>query len=73
MRCLTQHPSAAADILLMSNPFDSDNTKLQKTEIVNFSINNKQFSSNYIKKSQNNNIFFSKNPKNNNIILVISI
>ena len=28
MTCLTEHPSAAADIF----PFDSENTKLQTTE-----------------------------------------
>ena len=42
--------------ILMSNPLDSQKTKLLKTKTVDFSINNKQFSSNYFKKSQNNNI-----------------
>ena len=43
------------------------------TKIVDFSINNKQFSSNYFKKSKITILFLLKNPKNNNIILVISI
>ena len=34
----------------MSNTFDSQKTKLLKTKTVDFSINNKQFSSNYFKK-----------------------
>ena len=43
---------------LLSNPLDNPKTKLLKTKTVDFSINNKQFSSNYFKKSQNNNIIF---------------
>ena len=39
----------------MLNPLDSRKTKLLKTETVDFSINNKQFSSNYFKKIKNNN------------------
>ena len=58
----------------MSNPLDSQKTKLLKTKTVDFSINNKQFSSNYLKKKAKITILFLlKNPKNNNIILVISI
>ena len=57
----------------MLNPLDSQKTKLLKTKTVDFSINNKQFSSNYFKKSQDIILFLLKNPKNNNIILVISI
>ena len=41
---------------LLLNPLDSQKTKLLKTKTVFFSINNKQFSSNYFKKRQNNNI-----------------
>ena len=59
----------------MSNPLDSRKNELLKTKTVDFSINNKQFSSNYFKNSQNNNFIFIfiENPKNKNIILVISI
>ena len=47
-----------------SNPMDSWTTKLLKTKTVNFSTNNKQFPSNYVKKSQNNdNIFMEKSKK----------
>ena len=42
-----------------------------KTKTVDFSIYNKQFSSNYYKTSQNNDIICIENPKNNNSILVI--
>ena len=35
---------------LLSNPLDSQKTKLLKTKTVDFSINNKQFSSNIKKK-----------------------
>ena len=38
---------------VLSNPLDS-----RKTKTVDFSINDKQFSSNYFKKSQNNDIIF---------------
>ena len=44
----------------MSNPLDSQKTKLLKT--VDFSINSKQFSSNYLKKN-NNIIFIEKSNK----------
>ena len=44
--------------ILMSNPLDSQKTKLLKTKTVDFSINNKQFSSNHFKNSQNNNTIF---------------
>jgi hypothetical protein len=47
--------------------------KLLKTKTIDFSISNKQFSSNYLKKSQNNDTILLKNPKSNYIILVISI
>ena len=42
---------------------DSQKTKLLETKTVHFSINNKQFPSNYFKKSQNNNIIFIENSK----------
>ena len=48
---------------LLLNPFDSQKTKLLKTKTADFSINNKQFSSNYFKKSQNSNIIFIKKSK----------
>ena len=57
----------------MSNPLDSRKTKLLKTKTVDFSINDKQFLSNYLRKSQNNHIILIEKSKNNNIILVISI
>ena len=58
---------------LLSNPLDSQKTKLLKTKTADFSINNKQFSSNHFKKAKITILFLSKNPKNHNIILVISI
>ena len=55
----------------MSNPLDSQKTKLLKTKTVDICINNKQFSSNYFKKKAKITIsFLLKNPKNNNIIVV---
>ena len=51
------------NVLLMSNPLDSRKTKLLKTKTVDFSVNSKQFSSNYFKKSQNNNIIFVEKSK----------
>ena len=48
---------------LMSNPLDSRKTKLLKIKTVDFSIRSKLFSSNYFKKSQNNNIIFIKKSK----------
>ena len=58
----------------MLNPLDSPKTELLKTKGVDFSINNKQFSSSYfLKKDEIMLLCLSKNPKNNNIILVISI
>ena len=58
----------------MSNPLDSQKkiTKLLKTKTAEFSVNN-GLKSNCFKKSQNNNLIWLKNPKNNNIILIISI
>jgi hypothetical protein len=47
----------------LSNPLDSQKTKLLKTKTVDFSINSKQFSSNYFKKSQNNDIIFIEKSK----------
>ena len=50
----------------MWNPLDSPKTKLLKTENVDFSINNKKFSSNNVEKkskSQNNNIIFIEKSK----------
>ena len=47
----------------MSNPLDSWKTKLLKTKTVDFSINNKQFSSNYIKNNQNDIIVIEKSKK----------
>ena len=50
---------------------DSQKTKLLNTKTVDFSINKKQFSSNYCNKSQNYNIIYIEKSKfNNNIILV---
>ena len=49
---------------------DSQKTKLLKTKTFDFSINNKQFSSKYFKKSQNNDNIFIENPKNYYIFLV---
>ena len=48
---------------VLSNPLDSRKTKLLKTKTVDFFINNKQFSSNYFKKSQNNDIIFIEKSK----------
>ena len=45
------------------NPLDGQKTKLLKAKTVVFSINNKQFSSNYFKKSQNNNFTFIEKSK----------
>ena len=56
----------------MSNPLASQKTKLLKTITVDFSINNKQFSSNYFKKSQNNNFIFIEKKKSEKIYLVFS-
>ena len=39
----------------MLNPLDSKKTKLLRTQTVDFSINNKQFLSNYFKISEDNN------------------
>ena len=47
----------------MSNSLDSRKTKLPKTKTVDFSMNNKQCSSNYFKKSQNNDIIFNEKSK----------
>ena len=58
----------------MLNPLDSPKTKLLKTENVDFSTNNKKFSSNNVEKKVKITILsLLKNPKNSNIILVISI
>jgi hypothetical protein len=58
----------------MLNPLDSPKTKLLKTENVDFSFNNKKFSSNNVEKKVKITILsLLKNPKNSNIILVISI
>ena len=58
----------------MSNPLDSSKTKLLRTKNVDFSINNKKFSSNNVEKKVKITILsLLKNPKNSNIILVISI
>ena len=49
---------------LLSNPLDNPKTKLLKTKTVDFSINNKQFSSSYFfKKRQENDIMFNKKSK----------
>ena len=56
----------------MLNPLDSPKTKLLKTKNVDFSFNNKKFSSNNVEKKVKITILL-KNPKNSNIILVISI
>ena len=47
----------------MSTSLDSQKTKLLNTKTVDFSVNNKQFSSNYYKKSQNNNIIYIERSK----------
>ena len=48
----------------MLNPLDSPKTKLLKTENVDFSTNNKKFSSNNVEKTgQNNNIIFIEKSK----------
>ena len=44
------------DWTLLSSPLDSQKTNLLKTKTVDFSINKKQFSSNYFKTIKNNNI-----------------
>ena len=58
----------------MLNPLDSPKTKFLQTENVDFSTNNKKFSSNNVEKKVKITILsLLKNPKNSNIILVISI
>jgi hypothetical protein len=56
----------------MSNPLDSQKTKLLKTKNVDFSINN-SFHQITSKKAKIMILFLLKNPKNNNITLGISI
>ena len=58
---------------IMSNSLDSQKTKLLKTKTVDFSINNKQFSSNYFKKVKRLMLFLLKNSKDNNDIYLISV
>ena len=43
---------------------DSQKTRSLKTKTVDFSINNKQFSSNYLEKAKTKILFLLKNPKN---------
>ena len=58
----------------MSNPLDSQKTKLLKTKTVDFSINIKQFSSNYFKKAKITISFFiEKSKKQQFQLLVFSI
>ena len=51
----------------MLNPLDSRKTKLLKTKTVDFSIKNKQFSSNHFKNAKIMINFLLENSKNNNI------
>ena len=58
----------------MSNPLDSQKTKLLKTKTVDFSINIKQLSSNYFKKAKIMISFFiEKSKKQQFQLLVFSI
>ena len=54
-------------------PLDSRNTKILKTKLLSFYKQQTYFSQIVSKKAKITILFFMKNSKNNNIILVISI
>ena len=57
---------------LLSNPLDSQKTKLLKTKTADFSIKTNSLSQ-IVSKKPKFQLLLLRNPKNNNIILVISI